>query len=186
MRLSLVVVAALAVAPLAHAKQGMTVEEAIAQAEKALENGAVGDAITVAEKLQKTRGLTKEQARRADLIVARCGLVTGKWESSEKIFAKLHNASPDDNRLSEWYAQALDGAGKGDAAFKLLSELAGKDALTDGDSYWALAQLERQKGNDKQALAHAELALQKPIAMQSEQLDKEIHKFIDELTPKKK
>ncbi len=161
-------------------------DEAIADAEKALENGAVGDAIAVGERLQKTRGLTKEQQKRADLIVARCGLVTGKYDASEKIFARLRKVTPDDTRLAEWHARALDGAGKSAEALALLSELAGKDALVDGDSYWALAQLERAKGEGDKALAHAKLALDKPIVLQSDELDREIHKFIDELTPKKK
>ncbi len=161
-------------------------EEAIAQAEKALDNGSIGDALGVAERLAKTRGLTKEQQARADLITARCGLVTGKYDASEKIFARLRKASPDDARLAEWHARALDGAGKSDAALALFSELAGKDALAEGDSYWALAQLERAKGQDAQALKHAQEALEKPIVLQSDELDQAIKKFIGELTPKKK
>lgn len=164
----------------------MTAEEAIADAEQALETGRVGDAVTHGERLQKTRGLTKEQLRRLDVILARCGLITGKYDRSEKIFARLHKAQPEDVRVAEWYARALDGLGKADQAFKLLSDLAAKDALADGDSYWALAQLERERGKEKEALAHAEQALKKPIVLQSDELDQAIHKFIDELQPKNK
>src|SRR5689334_6697859 len=78
----------------------MTAEEAIADAEAALDQGRVGDAVDHSEKLQRTRGLTKEQLRRVDLIVARCGLVVGNYESSEKILGKLHKQSPDDARLT--------------------------------------------------------------------------------------
>ena len=53
--------------------------------------------------------------------------------------------------------------------------------LAEGDSYWTLARLERQKGDTKQARAHAKLALEKPIVLQSEELEQAIHKFIDEL-----
>ena len=98
----------------------------------------------------------------------------------------MSKQAPDDPRLAEWYARALDGAGKGDAAFSLLITLAQKDALQDGDSYWALAQLERKKGDDANARAHAKLALEKPIVLQSDELDQAIHKFIDDLTPKAK
>ncbi len=166
--------------------KAMTAEEAIADAETALDNGRVGDALDHSEKLQKTRGLNKEQVKRVELILARCGLVTGKYDQSEKILGKLHKATPDDVRLTEWYARALDGLGKADQALGLLAELASKDALADGDSYWALAQIERAKGQEKQALSHAELALKKPIVLQSDELDKEIHKFIDELSTSKK
>ena len=162
-----------------------TADEAIVSAEKALDNGAIGDAETVGARLQKTHGLSKDQQRRADLIVARCGLATGKYDVSEKLFAKLRKATPEDTRLAEWYARALDGAGKSDAALALLAELAQKDALSDGDSYWALAQLERKKGDDAQALAHAKLALEKPIVLQSDELDQAIHQFIDELSSTK-
>ena len=34
--------------------------------------------------------------------------------------------------------------------------------------------------------AHAKLALEKPIVLQSDELDHAIHKFIDDLTPKAK
>ena len=67
-----------------------------------------------------------------------------------------------------------------------MAALAQKDALQDGDSYWALAQLERKKGDDANARAHAKLALEKPIVLQSDELDQAIHKFIDDLTPKSK
>jgi len=162
----------------------MTAEQAIADAESALDTGRVGDAIEHAEKLQRTRGLTKEEAKRLDIIVARCGLITGKFVVSEKILAKAHKAEPDDPRVSEWYARALDGLGKSSEALTLLSDLAAKDALHDGDSYWALAQLERQKGDEKAALHHAETALQKPIVLQSDELDTQIHGFINELSKK--
>ncbi|MGZ3440679.1 MAG: hypothetical protein ACXVDD_14250, partial [Polyangia bacterium] len=91
-----------------------------------------------------------------------------------------------DVRLAEWYARALDGNGKPDAALQLLSDLAKKDALAEGDSYWALAQLERKKGENDAARSHAKLALEKPIVLQSDELEHEIHKFIDELAPPKK
>ena len=165
----------------------MTAEEAINDAEAALEQGRVGDAVEHSEKLQRTHGLSKEQQKRVELIVARCGLVVGKFDVSEKILARLHKQTPDDARLTEWWARALDGLGKSAEALPLFSELAAKEQLTDGDSYWALAQLERQKGDDKMALEHAELALKKPIVLQSDELDQAIHKFIGELSsPKKK
>jgi tetratricopeptide (TPR) repeat protein len=162
----------------------LTAEEAIADAEQALDQGRVGDAIDHGEKLQKTRGLNKDQLKRVDLILARSSLVTGKYAASEKIFSKLHKAAPEDARVSEWLARALEGVGKSDEAFGLLTQLASKDALADGDSYWSLAQLEKQKGQAKEALKHAELALQKPIVLQSDELDHEIHRFIDELKKK--
>jgi len=182
-------VAVLLFAAPAFAKGGraMTAEEAIADAEVALDGGRVGDAITHAERLAKTRGLTKDMLRRVDLINARCGLVTGKFGESEKLLARLRKLTPDDVRLIEWHARALDGLGKGDAALPLFTELASKDQLAEGDSYWALAQLEKQKGQSAQALAHAKLALQKPIVLQSEELDQQIHRFIEELSaPKNK
>ncbi|HZS35391.1 MAG TPA: tetratricopeptide repeat protein [Polyangia bacterium] len=191
--LAATVMGGVGVAQTAEARKGrlessrpQSAEEAIAQAEKALDLGSIGDALAVGERLQKTRGLTKEQQQRADLILARCGLVTGKYDTSVKIFERLRKASPDDNRLAEWHARALDGAGKTDAALALFSELASKDALAEGDSYWALAQLERAKGQEGAALKHAQTALEKPIVLQSDELDQAIHKFINELTPKKK
>ena len=162
----------------------MTADQAIADAESALDTGRVGDAIDHSEKLQRTHGLTKEQSQRVELIIARCGLVTGKFSISEKILGKVHKAQPDDPRISEWYARALDGLGKSGEALTLLSDLAQKDALQDGDSYWALAQIERQKGNEKAALQHAEAALKKPIVLQSDELDTQIHSFINELSKK--
>ena len=72
------------------------------------------------------------------------------------------------------------------ACHKESDPMSGSLSLADGDSYWALAQLEKQKGQSKQALEHAQLALQKPIVLQSDELDHEIHKFIDDLSPKKK
>lgn len=192
MRFASLLIVAMLVGGVAEARKGrleagkvMTAEDAIADAEGALENGRIGDAINHGERLLKTRGLTKEQLKRVDVIIARCGLVTGKYTESEKIFAKLHKAAPEDARVSEWYARALDGLGKAELALQLLSDLAAKDALSDGDSYWALAQIERGKGKEREALAHAELALKKPIVLQSEELDKEIHQFIDELAKKK-
>jgi len=179
---NMVLVATLAFGPLALAGKPMTAEQAIADAEVALDTGRIGDAVEHAEKLGRTHGLNKEQLKRVDLIVARCGLVTGKYEVSEKILGRLRKVSPDDTRLAEWHARALDGEGRGEAALPLLTDLASKDALTDGDSYWALAQLERKKGQDAQALAHAQQALKKPIILQSEELDQQIHHFIEELS----
>jgi tetratricopeptide (TPR) repeat protein len=170
----------------AEAKRPLTLQEAISDAEQALDNGRVGDAISTAEKLQKSRGLTKDEAGRVEVIVARCKLVEGKYDVSEKLLAKHYKATPDDTRLGEWYARALDGAGKGEAAFALLTDLAKRDALAEGDSYWALAQLERKKGETTQARAHAKLALEKPIVLQSDELEQAIHHFIDELSPKTK
>jgi tetratricopeptide (TPR) repeat protein len=172
--------------PALLAKEPMTVEAAIDDAEKALDTGRIGDAINESEKLSRTHGLKKDEQARLEVIVARCKLVLGKFAESEKLFAKRVKASPDDTRLAEWYARALDGNGKGDAALALLSDLAKKDALQEGDSYWALAQLERQKGENDAARSHAKLALEKPIVLQSDELDHEIHKFIDELSSKKK
>ncbi|MGZ3406603.1 MAG: tetratricopeptide repeat protein [Polyangia bacterium] len=168
------------------AKEVLTVEAAIDDAEKALDSGRIGDAINESEKLQKTHGLKKEEQARLEVIVARCKLVLGKYAESEKLLAKRVKQSPDDVRLAEWYARALDGNGKPDAALQLLSDLAKKDALAEGDSYWALAQLERKKGENDAARSHAKLALEKPIVLQSDELEHEIHKFIDELAPKKK
>ncbi len=173
----------------AQAKQSMTLEEAIAGAEQALDEGRVGDAIDIAGRLGKTRGLTKSEQARVEVIVARCSLVEGKYDVSEKLFAKHVKSSPqspEDTRLAEWYARALDGNGKDAAAFALLKNLAQKDALAEGDSYWALAQLERKKGENEQARAHAKLALEKPIVLQSHELDHAIHQFIDELSSEKK
>lgn len=172
--------------PLAFGKEALTIESAITDAEKALDSGRIGDAINESEKLQRTHGLKKDEVQRLEVIVARCKLILGKYAESEKLFAKHVKAAPDDTRLAEWYARALDGNGKGDAALALLSDLAKKDALQEGDSYWALAQLERQKGENDAARTHAKLALEKPIVLQSDELDHEIHKFIDELSSKKK
>ncbi|MDB4965583.1 MAG: hypothetical protein JWN44_1272 [Myxococcales bacterium] len=169
-----------------HDGKPMTVQAAIADAETALDNGRLGDAINESERLQRTRGLTKDEQGRLEVIIGRCKLVTGKFAESEKLLARRVKLSPDDTRLSEWYARALDGNGKSDAALRLLGDLAKKDALQEGDSYWALAQLERKKGENDAARAHAKLALEKPIVLQSDEMEKEIHQFIDELTPKKK
>jgi hypothetical protein len=169
----------------AEAKKALTLQEAITDAEQALDNGRVGDAISTSERLLKTHGLTKEEMARVEVIVARCKLVEGKFDQSEKLLAKRIKASPDDTRLNEWYARALDGNGKGEAAFAVLKDLAKKDAISEGDSYWVLAKLERQKGDNSSARTHAKLALQKPIVLQSDELDREIHQFIDELSKQK-
>ena len=169
-----------------YAKQVLTIQGALDDAEKALDTGRIGDAITESEKLSHTHGLHKDEQSRLEVIVARCKLVLGKYAESEKLFAKHVKQSPDDTRLAEWYARALDGNGKTDQALTLLSDLAKKDALQEGDSYWALAQLERQKGENDAARTHAKLALEKPIVLQSDELDQEIHKFISDLSPKKK
>ena len=172
--------------PALYAKEVLTIQGALDDAEKALDTGRIGDAITESEKLQRTHGLHKDELARLDVIVARCKLVLGKFAESEKLLAKAVKKSPDDTRLAEWYARALDGDGKTDQALTMLSDLAKKDALQEGDSYWELAQLERQKGENDAARSHAKLALEKPIVLQSDELDHEIHKFIDELSPKKK
>src|SRR4051812_40078676 len=96
-----------------EAKKALTLQEAITDAELALDNGRVGDAITTSERLLKSHGLTKEEMARVEVIVARCKLVEGKFDQSEKLLAKRVKATPDDSRLSEWYARALDGNGKG-------------------------------------------------------------------------
>jgi tetratricopeptide (TPR) repeat protein len=158
----------------------MTLQEAISDAEQALDNGRVGDAISTAERLQKSRGLTKDELLRVELIVARCRLIEGRFDQSEKILAKHLKTTPDNARLAEWYARALDGNGKGEQALSLLKDLAKKDALAEGDSYWTLAKLEHKKGDLKAAHAHAKLALQKPIVLQSDELDHAIRQLIDE------
>jgi tetratricopeptide (TPR) repeat protein len=170
----------------ASGKEAMTVEAAIDDAEKALDTGRIGDAITESEKLARTHGLKKDEQSRLEVIVARCKLVLGKYAESEKLLAKRVKQTPDDPRLAEWYARALDGNGKSDQALTLLADLAQKNALQEGDSYWALAQLERKKGENDAARTHAKLALEKPIVLQSDELDHEIHKFIDELSTSKK
>ena len=185
MRNVLILALLFSAAPLA-AKEVMTVEAAIDDAEKALDTGRLGDAINESEKLQRTHGLKKEEQSRLEVVIARCKLILGKYAESEKLLAKRVKQSPDDTRLAEWYARALDGNGKSDAALELLSNLAKKDALQEGDSYWTLAQLERKKGENDAARTHAKLALEKPIVLQSDELDHEIHKFIDDLAPKKK
>jgi hypothetical protein len=160
--------------------------DAMAEIEKALDDGRAADACAGSDKLQRAHGLGRAAQKRLELIAARCDLLTGKFVSSEKVLAKIVRSSPnDDPRLNEWYARALDGAGKSDAAYVMLRELAQKDALSEGDSYWALAQLERQKGETQAARAHAKLALQKPFGLPSDELDHAIHQFIDELGAKK-
>jgi tetratricopeptide (TPR) repeat protein len=182
------VVVALLASSSVQAKEGgpHTVQEAIADAELALDTGRVGDAVDESERLQRTRHLTKDEVARVEVIVGRCKLFLGEFEQSAKLLAKRHKAAPEDTRLAEWYARALDGAGKSDEALTLLTPLAKDGKLQEGDSYWTLAQLERKKGDDVAALEHAELALHKPIVQQSDELDHAIHQFIDELTPRSK
>ncbi len=162
----------------------MTAQQALDRAEQLLDAG--GDASEISAKLHRSRGLTKDEKARLDLIDARCSLLVGQYASSLKVFGSLHKTTPDDARITEWYARALDGSGKGDTALPLLKELADKDSIKDGDSYWTLAQIERTKGQDKLALEHAKAALTHPIVLQSDELDKEIHKFISELSATKK
>jgi tetratricopeptide (TPR) repeat protein len=186
MMMTRILLAAIFLCSAAFAKKALTLQEAISDAESALDNGRVGDAIATAERLQKSKGLSKEEQARVELIIGRCKLVEGQYGESEKLLAKRLKAAPEDTRLVEWYARALDGNGKGEAAFALLKDLAKKDALAEGDSYWALAKLERQKGDTQEARVHAKLALEKPIVLQSEELEQAIHKFIDELSGKGK
>jgi tetratricopeptide (TPR) repeat protein len=180
MKTTLIVSALALLCTAAFAKRAMTLQEAIADAEAALDTGRVGDAITTAERLQKSRGLTKEEVGRVEVIVARCRLIEGRFDQSEKILAKHVKAAPDNSRLAEWYARALDGNGKSEQAMTLLKDLAKKDALAEGDSYWTLAKLEHKKGELKAANTHARLALQKPIVLQSDELDQAIRQLIDE------
>ncbi len=161
----------------------LTADQAVAEAEQALDTGRVGEAAKIAERLTKTHGLPKELATRSDIVLARTNLMLGQYAPSEKIFARIHKSAPKDVRITEWYARSLEGLGKTDAAFALFQEVLAKDELAEGDSYWALAQLERQKGKDKEALEHAELALKKPIMLQSDELDLAIQSFIKELRP---
>jgi tetratricopeptide (TPR) repeat protein len=181
-------VVALAITPSAWAKDGkpMTVQDALADAEQALDTGRLGDALEESEKLKRTKHLTKEESTRLEVIAGRCDLILGKFEESAKLLARRYKAAPDDTRLAEWYARALGGAGKSDEALTLLSSLAKEDKLQEGDSYWTLAQLERDKGQTDAARAHAKLALEKPIVLQSDALDDAIHTFINQLTPKSK
>jgi tetratricopeptide (TPR) repeat protein len=187
-RFSLALLLAFAVpSALAHAaskedRPPMTIENALDDAEKLLDNG--GNASDISTRLHKTHGLTKEEMRRLEVIDARSDLLVGSNAAAEKILIKLHKSAPDDVRISEWYARALDGNGKADSALPLFKELAAKDGLHDGDSYWALAQLE-QKSEPKLALEHAKAALTHPIVLQSDALDKEIHKFITDLSKSK-
>jgi hypothetical protein len=159
--------------------------EALDEIERALDSGHGADACADTDKLLRAHGLGRAAKARVEVVIARCDLLTGKFVSSERSLAKIVKTSPDDLRLAEWYARALDGVGKSDAAYALLKDLAQKDALAEGDSYWALAQIERQKGESQAARAHAKLALQKPIVLQSDELDHVIRQFIDELTVKK-
>lgn len=188
MRSSWCFVLALAIAPSAWAKdkKPMTIQEALADAEQALDTGRLGDAIDESEKLKRSKHLTKEEQARLEVVSGRCALILGKFDESTKLLGKRYKAAPDDTRLAEWYARALGGAGKSDEALTLLSSLAKDDKLQEGDSYWALAQLERDKGETEAARAHAKLALEKPIVLQSDALDQEIHKFIEQLTPQSK
>jgi predicted Zn-dependent protease len=167
-------------------RKRLTLQEAIADAESALDNGRLGDAFDESERLQKTHGLKKDEQERVDLIAGRCALARGNYALADKLLARRYKAAPDDVRVAEWYGRALDGAGKSDQAFGILEPLAQKDELKEGDSYWALAQLEHKKGSDDAARTHAKLALEKPIVLSSQQLDDEIHAFIKQLEPKKK
>ncbi len=170
----------------AHAKEPLTVESAIADAEKALDTGRIGDAITESEKLQRTHGLKKEEVSRLEVIVARCKLVLGKFAESEKLFAKRVKASPDDTRLAEWYARALDGNGKGDQALTLLSIWRRRTRCRRATATGRWRSSRRKKGEKDAARTHAKLALEKPIVLQSDELDHEIHKFIDDMSAPKK
>jgi hypothetical protein len=187
-RFALALSLALAALPaLAHAatkedRPALTVETALDEAEKQLDNG--GNASEIAGRLHRTRGLSKDEQRRLQLIDARCDLLVSSFAASEKILARIHKNAPDDVRVSEWYARALDGNGEGATALPLFKQLASKDGLRDGDSYWALAQLE-QKSEPKLALEHAKAALTHPIVLQSDALDAEIHKFIADLSKSK-
>ena len=78
----------------ASAKGAMTVESAIDDAEKALDTGRIGDAITESEKLAQTHGLKKDEPQRLEVIVARCKLVLGKFAESEKLLAKRVKPTP--------------------------------------------------------------------------------------------
>lgn len=167
-------------------RKNLSLQGAIADAENALDSGRLGDAFSEAERLQRSHGLRKDEQERVDLIVARCALVRGNYPLSAKLLARLHKSEPDDTRVAEWYGRALDGVGKSDEALGILGQLAQKDELKEGDSYWTLAQLEHKKGEDGPARAHAKTALEKPIVLQSDALDQEIHQFIDQLQPKKK
>jgi len=71
-------------APL-YAKEIVTVQAALDDAEKALDTGRIGDAINESEKLQRTHGLKKDEQSRLEVIVARCKLVLGKFAESEKL-----------------------------------------------------------------------------------------------------
>jgi hypothetical protein len=180
--LALAAPSALAHAATKEDRPALTVESALDEAEKQLDNG--GNAADIAGRLHHTRGLTKDEQRRLDLIDARCDLLTSSYAASEKILARVHKTAPDDLRVSEWYARALDGNGKSETALPIFKQLASKDGLHDGDSYWALAQLE-QKTEPKLALEHAKAALTHPIVLQSDALDAEIHKFIADLSKSK-
>ena len=170
--------------PSKDGQKTVTAQEALDEAEHMLDMGS--DVSDISAKLHRSRGLTRDEQARLDLIDARCALLIGAYAKSEKVLGRLHQSTPDDARITEWYARALDGTGKGESALPLLKGLAEKDGLKDGDSYWTLAQLEHGKGDDKLALAHAEAALTHPIVLQSDALDKEIHKFISDLSTKKK
>jgi outer membrane PBP1 activator LpoA protein len=177
-RFALALILAFVVPAFAQAKEGpATVGDALDEAEHQLDNG--GNPTDIAGRLHKTRGLTKDESRRLELIDARCDLMTTSYAAAEKILARLHKTAPDDLRVSEWYARALDGNQKSDVALPILKDLAAKDGLHDGDSYWELAQLE-QKSDPKLAVVHAKAALAHPIVLQSDALDAELHKFISD------
>jgi hypothetical protein len=185
--LALAVGATASAAPRGADERPLTVEEAIDDAEHALDSGRFGDAEREEARLRRSH-LTKEEHDRLELITARCALAAGKYDASEKLFGKLWKHSPEDARVAEWYAQALAGSGKDAQALDLLDKLAAKDGLHEGDSYWTLAQLERTNGRQADALRHARLALDKPFVFQSIETETAIKRFIEELTeqPKKK
>src|SRR3954469_8123883 len=93
-----------------HSRHGS--RDAMAEIEKALDEGRAADACADSDKLQRAHGLGRAAQKRLELIAARCDLLTGKFGASERVLAKIGRGTPDDPRLSEWYARALDGAGK--------------------------------------------------------------------------
>jgi hypothetical protein len=60
----------------------VTVEDAVAQAETALDNGRVGEAQKICEKLSRTHSLPKEFADRAEVVKARTDLLLGQYAAS--------------------------------------------------------------------------------------------------------
>src|SRR5258706_9284364 len=94
-------VAALLLSTSVYAKKALTLQEALADAESALETGRVGDAISTAERLQKSRGISKDDAARPEVVIARCDLILGKYDLTEKLLAKTRNAHPHHLRPAE-------------------------------------------------------------------------------------